>query len=119
VGRFWLALARLDHSDQALVALQRAITLAEQVGDFESAGVSALSVLEVLGANLSNKEVSATIDHAGVLLEKTQDVTTLRRLATAFRFLFLTRAIPAPPDWEGFSFKEAVRRYEARLIRLA
>lgn len=114
-----IALARLDHSAQALAALQRAIALAEQVGDFESAGVSALTIIEVLGANLSNKEVSATIDHAGVLLEKTQDVTTLRRLATAFRLLFLTRAIPAPPDWEDFSFKDAVRRYEARLIRLA
>jgi tetratricopeptide (TPR) repeat protein len=113
------ALARLDHSEQALAALQRAVALAEQVGDFESAGVSALTIIEVLGADLSNKEVSATIDHAGVLLEKTQDVTTLKRLAMAFRLLFLTRAIPAPPDWEGFSLKDAVRRYEARLIRLA
>jgi hypothetical protein len=63
--------------------------------------------------------VAATIDHAGILLEKTQDPITLRRLATAFRLLFLTRAIPAPPDWEDFSFKDAVRRYEGRLITLA
>ena len=114
-----IALARLDHSDQARAALERAITVAEQVGDFESAGVSALTIIEVLGASLSNEEVWATIDHAGVLLEKTQETTTLRRLATAFRSLFLTRAVPAPPDWEGFSFKDAVRRYEAHLIRLA
>jgi tetratricopeptide (TPR) repeat protein len=114
-----IALAHLDHSDQAVASLQRAIIVAEQVGDFESAGVSALTIIEVLGANLSNKEVSATIDHAGVLIEKTQDVTTLRRLVKAFRLLFLTRAIPVPPEWEGFSFKDAVRRYEARLITLA
>ena len=114
-----IALARLDHSNQALASLQRAIAVAEQVGDFESAGVSALTIIEVLGASLSNEEVSATIDHIGVLLEKTQDTGTLRRLATAFRSLFLTRAVPAPPDWDMFSLKDAVCRYEARLIRLA
>ena len=113
-----IALARLDHSDQSLAALQRAIDVAEQVGDFESAGVSALTIIELLGANLSDDEVSATIEHAGVLLEKTQEANTLRRLATAFRLLG-TRAVSAAPDWERFSFKEAVRRYEARLIRLA
>jgi tetratricopeptide (TPR) repeat protein len=113
-----IALARLNHSEQALASLQRAITLAEQVGDFESAGVSALTIIEVLGANLSDDEVSAIIDHAGILLEKTQEVATLRRLARAFSLL-VTRAVSAAPDWEGFSFKGSVRRYEARLIRLA
>jgi tetratricopeptide (TPR) repeat protein len=114
-----IALSRRDHSDQALASLQRAITVAEQVGDFESAGVSALTIIEVLGASLSNEEVSATIDHIGVLLEKTQETAILRRLAKAFRSLFLSRAVPAPPDWDMFSFKDAVCRYEARLIRLA
>ncbi len=113
-----IALARLDHAEQALASLQRAITLAEQVGDFESAGVSALTIIELLGAKLSDDEVSATIEHAGVLLEKTQEANTLRRLAGAFRLL-VTRAVSAAPDWERFSFVEAVRRYEARLIRLA
>jgi len=113
-----IALARLEHSDQARAALERAIDVAEQVGDFESAGVSALTIIELLGANLSDDEVSATIEHAGVLLEKTQEANTLRRLATAFRLL-VTRAVSAAPDWERFSFKEAVRGYEARLIRLA
>lgn len=115
-----IALARLDHFDQARATLERAITVAEQVGDFESAGVSALTIIEVLGANLSNEELCGTIDHAGVLLEKTQDTVTLRRLAkAAFRSLFLTHAIPAPPDWTNFSFKQAVHRYEAHLIKLA
>jgi tetratricopeptide (TPR) repeat protein len=114
-----IALARLGHSAQARESLQRAIAVAEQVGDFESAGVSALTIIDVLGANLSNEEVSATIDHTAVLLEKTQDTATLRRLARAFRSLFLTHAIPAPPDWDGFSFKDAVHGYEAHLIKLA
>ena len=115
-----LALARLDHSDQARAVLERAITVSEQVGDFEGAGSSALTIIEVLGASLSNEEVWATIDHAGVLLEKTQDTATLRRLAkAAFRALFLAHAVPAPPDWTNFSFKRAVRRYESHLIKLA
>jgi tetratricopeptide (TPR) repeat protein len=114
-----IALVRLDHSDQARASLERAIAVAEQVGDFESAGVSALTIIELLGASLSNEEVWATIDHVGVLLEKTQEPATLRRLATAFRSLFITHAIPAPPDWKGFSFWDAVHRYEGHLIRLA
>jgi Bacterial regulatory protein, Fis family len=111
-------LARLDHAAQALACLQRAITLAEKVGDFESAGMRALTIIEILGPNLSDDEVSAVIDDAGVLLEKTQEVATLRRLARAFSLL-VTRAVSAAPDWEDFSFKDSVRRYEARLIRLA
>ena len=114
-----IALVRLGHSDQARATLERAIAVAEQVGDFESAGVSALTIIELLGASLSNEEVWATIDHVGVLLERTQEPSTLRRLATAFRSLFVTHAVPAPPDWDGFSLKNAVRRYEAHLIKLA
>ena len=114
-----IALVRLDHSDQARASLERAIAVAEQVGDFESAGVSALTIIELLGARLSNEAVWAIIDHAGVLLEKTQDTATLRRLANAFRSLFITHAIPAPPHWKGFSFWDAVHRYEGHLIRLA
>jgi tetratricopeptide (TPR) repeat protein len=114
-----ISLARLNHPEQARAALQRAITVAEQVGDFESAGLSALTIIEEFGSSLSNEEVWATIDHAGVLLENTQDISTLRRLATAFQSLFLTHAVPAAPDWTNFSFKKAVHRYEGHLIELA
>jgi CheY-like chemotaxis protein len=116
---YGIALVRLDHSDQARAALERAIAVAEQVDDFESAGVSALTIVELLGASLSNEEVWATIDRVGVLLEKTEEPATLRRLATAFRSLFVTHAVPAPPDWDGFSLKHAALRYEGHLIRLA
>ena len=114
-----IALARLDYLDQARSTLERAINVAAQAGDFESAGVAALTLIEQLDTNLSNEDVSATIDHAGVLLEKTQDIATLRRLAKcALRTLFLTHAVPAPPDWTNFSFRQAVHRYEAHLIKL-
>lgn len=116
---YGIALARLNHPEQARAALDRAVNVSEQAGDFENAGVAALTIIEQLGRNLSTKEVCETVDHTGTLLEKTQDTGILRRLATAFRSLFLSRAVPAPPDWDMFSFKDAVCRYEARLIRLA
>jgi tetratricopeptide (TPR) repeat protein len=114
-----IALARLEHIDQAHTVLERAISTAEQVGDFERAGASALTIIEVLGASLTNEEVWATIDHAGVLLEKTEDNATLRRLANAFRSLFLTHLMPTPSDWTNFSFERAAHRYEGHLIKLA
>lgn len=114
-----IALARLSHSAPAQVALERAISVAEQVGNFENAGLAALSLLEQLGTRLSNEEAWATIDHVGTLLEKTQDAVTLRRLVEAFRSLFPTHAVPAPPKWDNFSFKDAVHRYEAHLLKSA
>lgn len=115
-----IALVRLNHTDQARAALERAVNLSEQAGDFENAGVAALTIIEQLGSSLSTTEVCETIDHARTLLEKTQDIGTLRRLAkSAFESLFLIHAVPEPPDWQGFSFRRAVLRYEAHLIRLA
>jgi len=115
-----VALARLNHPDRAREALERAIEIGEQAGDFENAGVAALTIIEQLGRNLSTKEICESIDHARTLLEKTQDIGTLRRLAkAAFESLFLAQALPAPPDWSDFSLREAVRRYEGHLIKLA
>jgi len=115
-----VALARLNHPEQARAVLERAVSESERTGDFESAGVAALTIVEQLGTNLSTSEICETIDRARTLLERTQDISILRRLAkAAFESLFLAQAIPAPPDWDGFSFKEAVLRYEAHLIRLA
>lgn len=115
-----IALVRLNHPDQARAALEHAVNVSEQAGDFENAGVAALTIIEQLGSNLSTREVCETIDHARTLLEKTQDLGTLRRLAkSAFESLFLIQAVPAPPDWRGFSFRRAVLRYEAHLIKVA
>jgi len=115
-----IALARLNHLEQARAALGRAVNISEQAGDFESAGVSALTIVEQIGTNLSTREICETIDRAMTLLEKTQDISILRRLAKAiFESLFRAHAVPAPTDWEGFSLKESMRRYEAHLIKLA
>ena len=108
-------LARLDHTDQARAALKRAADVAEQAGDVEGAGMAALTLIELLGASLSDEEMGSAIDRAGLLIDATSDLSTLKRLVKALRAAF---ALPAPLDWVGFSFKAAVRRYEAHLIRL-
>ena len=113
-----IALSRLRHFETARMALDRAIDIAEQVGDFESAGVAALSMIEQLGTSLSSEGIMATLDHIGVLLETTRDIPLLRRLAKAFQSLLRANAVSAPPDWASFSFKQAVREFEAKLISL-
>ncbi len=112
-----VALARLDHPEKARAAFKRAAETAEQAGDFESAGLAALTLIEHLGQDFSEDDPRATIDRAGVLLEKTQDMATVRRLAKAsFRAL---RVILGRPDWTNFSLRRVVLRYEAHWIRLA
>src|SRR5207302_7458916 len=101
-------------------ALDRAINVAEQVGDYEKAGLAALTIIEQLGKKLATNDICQIIDHAGILLEKTKNTDTLRRLASAaFEGLFLAQAVPAPPNWTDFSLRRAVHQYEANLIRKA
>src|SRR5258708_2390746 len=114
-----IALARLGHSDQAQAALDRAINVAEQAGDFQSAGVAALSLFEQLGANLSNEGVRSTIDHVDVLLKTTRDTTILRRLVKAFQSLLMRRTMPVLHDWNNFSFRQSILQYESNLITRA
>jgi tetratricopeptide (TPR) repeat protein len=115
-----IALAQLKHWDQARAVLNRAVQVAEQAGDFENAGMAALTIVEQVGQHLTTKETCEIIDHAGSLLERTQDISTLRRLAkAAFQGLFLTHSVPVPPDWTNFSLRKAVLRYEADLIKAA
>lgn len=114
------ALARLGRHEQARASLRRAVEVAEQAGDPESAGQAALSLIEESGARLPAEELTATYERAADLLAKSQNVATLKRLSACARsVLFLTHASPAPLDWKGFSLKEAVRRYESHLITRA
>ncbi len=110
-----IALARLAHPVPARRVFNRAIGTAEEVADFESAGRTALTFIEEFGNNLSAAEIAALLEHAVSLLEKTDDVSTLRRLGSAaFQGLFV-----AKPGWKDFSLRQAVRRYEAKLIKAA
>jgi CheY-like chemotaxis protein len=112
-----VALARLDHFEKARAALNRAADVAEQAGDFESAGVAALTLIEQLGLDCSGDDARATINRAEVLLEKTHDLAIVRRLAKAA--LRALRAILVPPDWTNFSLRRLVDHYEEHWIKLA
>jgi tetratricopeptide (TPR) repeat protein len=115
-----IALTRLAHRDAARKAFERAIAKAEQAGNFEQAGVAALTLIEQLGGTLSEQEVCALIDHARTLLDKTEDIEPVRRLAkSAIRVLFTSHLVTTPPDWKDFSLKQAIGKFEANLIEKA
>jgi CheY-like chemotaxis protein len=117
---FGISLARLRHPEQARSALERAIDGAQQAGDFQGAGLAALTIIEQLSEHLSNEELCATVERAETLLEETSDISTLKRLCTsASRVLSRVHMFPTRPDWPRFSLKEALHRYEAHFIQLA
>ena len=109
------ALARLHHEDQAQATLERAIHVAEQVGDLESAGLAALTLVEELPDRLSDEELYSHLQYADALLENTQNVDLMRREKNCFRS-FVPRILW--PDWPT-SLRQSVLRHEARQIRRA
>lgn len=122
--RSWLAealtthgtvLARLHREDQARAALERAIHVAEQAGDFESAGLAALMLVEELPERLSDEELYSHLQYADTLLEHTQNADLLRREKNCFRS-FVPRILW--PDWPT-SLRQSMLRHEARQIRRA
>jgi CheY-like chemotaxis protein len=118
-----VALARLGDFYRSKLTLQRAIDVAEQAGDPESAGQAALALVEYVGVQLSSEDLIATVDRARGLLENSQDNSTLKRLIKcAFSVLLVMNGSPRFPtsiDWPNFFIKEEVLRYEAHFIQLA
>ncbi len=112
------ALARLGNQDKARAAFERAIGIAEQAGDSESAGLAGLTLFEHLGEQLSDDEVCETLAHAHELLKNTKNVATRARLTdSAFRALAIVHIFR--PDWNNFSLEETLRRHEAHYIQMA
>src|SRR5919112_2651174 len=111
------ALARLGRYEEARAALGRAEEVAEQAGDSEGAGQAALTLIEEMGGRLELCDLGDAYGRALRLLAGSRHPGNRDRLlACANAVLELVGALPAPSTWEGFSFKQAVRRYEARLI---
>jgi CheY-like chemotaxis protein len=97
--------------------LQRAIDIAQNVGDSEAADLAALTILEELAEHLPPHDLSVTYDRAAELLTNTQSQEVKDRLLVASRrVLFLVGALPSPHTWKGFNFYDAVIRFEAGLI---
>lgn len=100
--------------------VQSAVEVAQSTGDSETAGMSALTILEELSEHLAADDLSITYQRAAELLTSSRDPESLLRLnLCACRVLFLIGASPTPATWDGFSLKEAVRRYEKRIIERA
>lgn len=115
-----VALARLGRHEQALRTLQEAFAVAETTGSAESAGLAALTIVEELGERLTVDELGAIYERALDHLASARDAATKDRLlASARRVLFLASVFPTTQGWENFSLKEALRRYEARIIERA
>jgi CheY-like chemotaxis protein/tetratricopeptide (TPR) repeat protein len=118
-----IAQARLQHPEQARETLQRALEVAQRAGDLESAGNAALVLVEELAAYIPNDDLKSTIDLARELLENTQDLSALKRLANCSA-LVLTQVhasprFPGKVDWATFSFRTRLLEYEAHFIKLA
>ncbi|HEX6185901.1 MAG TPA: response regulator, partial [Pyrinomonadaceae bacterium] len=112
-----VALARGGREEQAGEVLLRAADVAEAAGDAEGAGAAALTLIEELGEWLTLPELEAAFKRADDLLARSRHPGNRERLlGCARRVLSLVGVLPEPSTWEGFSFREAVRRYEGRLI---
>lgn len=125
-----VSLARTGRYTRARLTLQHAIAVAERAGDLEGAGQAALTIVEELDSFVPASELIATCRQAAELLAASQHPGIKDRLLTcALRLLGGRPAssvvggqaeeFKAPPTWSGFSFREAMRRYERFLIELA
>lgn len=107
-----IALSLLHHDDQAYAEFERAIQIADDAGDRESAGLAALTLVEQLPERLSDDELFSILQSVTERLEKAQNVDLLRRQKDCFR-RFVSRILW--PDLP-ISLEQSVGRYEARLI---
>ena len=106
-----IALARLGEHEQARAAFERAIVIAEQAGDLESAGLAALTLFEQLAERLSDDEICETLERAHELLKDTKNAATRNRSESAFRALSMIHTFR--PDWATFSLEQTLHHHEA------
>jgi len=121
-----VALARLGNQARAKALLERAIEIAETVGDLEGAGRAKLSILEEFGDKISAKELITIYRSAIDLLKSSQHPETGQRLINCADALFHTFEHLEVKDqnsgertWEGFSFKQHVKDSERTVIERA
>jgi CheY-like chemotaxis protein/tetratricopeptide (TPR) repeat protein len=115
-----IALARLGRPKNAHDVLQQAVNVAQGAGDLESAGQAAMTIIEECRSYLAESELSKIYVRADELLGESQNMANIKRLsACARQVLFSTHVSHSPHDWTGFSFRDAVRRYESHLIERA
>ncbi|MBV9210319.1 MAG: response regulator [Acidobacteria bacterium] len=115
-----VALARLGRHEEGRRELESASLTAERAEDVRAAGEAALTIIEELGEQLTIDELSVIYERAFDLLSASRKLATKDRLlSSARRALFLASVLPTAQTWENFSLKDALRRYEARIIERA
>jgi CheY-like chemotaxis protein/tetratricopeptide (TPR) repeat protein len=121
-----VALARSGNQTRAKALLERAIEVAETVGDLEGAGRAKLSIIEEFADKISAKELITLYRSAIELLKGSQHPETGQRLINCADALFETLARFELHDqeseehtWEGFSLKQHVQASERTLIERA
>ena len=122
-----VALARLQRSGEALAKLIEAIDVAGQVGDPESEGIAALTIIEELAAATTVSELRNYYNRAESALKNSQNVVIRSRLGASARAVLNaeTRTSDAPEEMlpeaasSNLSLEEQVLRYEGELIKRA
>lgn len=134
------ALARLGRTKDALVALERSLTLAQQVGDRESGGIAALTIIEELASLIPSNSLREYYRMAEVNLARSQHAGIQLRLGQCARLILAAETsreegahetriqsgthaeqeeLPATVKLPSASLEEEVRRYEGQLIKQA
>ncbi|MCA1579189.1 MAG: response regulator [Acidobacteria bacterium] len=113
-----IALARLGNQTQARAVFERAIAIAEQAGDLESAGLAALTLFEQLADQLSDDDICEILERAHELLKNTRNAATRNRL-TESTYQALSLIHTFRPNWDTFSLEQTLHRHQARYIRMA
>lgn len=112
-----VALARLARYEPAQASFRRAAEAAGRAGDAEAEGLAALALVEELSRYLPARELAESFERAAARLALSPSIPVHARLcACARRVVSLAREQEPPRDWEGFSFKDAVHRFEAAVI---
>jgi tetratricopeptide (TPR) repeat protein len=135
------SLARINSSDAALAALKRGMTVAQQAGDPDSAGIAALTIVEELPQFVPNSDLHEYYLQAESLLARSQHLGVRTRLGECARQILTSEkhfsdnhSADSPNGQKlsaarselrsatltpGVSLDELVLNYEGELIRQA
>ncbi|HEY5839486.1 MAG TPA: response regulator, partial [Pyrinomonadaceae bacterium] len=116
--------ARMGNQARSGLLLQRAIVIAETVGDREGSGRAHLTIVEELGSQTGARQLVEIYQSAVELLEHSQDPATHKRLISCARKVINALLVekpgggfmPKPDSWEGFSLRREIKKIERNLI---
>lgn len=119
--------ARIGHPARAAVLLQRAIVVAETVGDREGSGRAHLTIVEEIGDQTPLRQLADVYGSAADLLDHSQDPTTNRRLIACARRIIDALLSDEKREfseteersWDGFSIRKEIQKIEKVLIKRA